>query len=471
MNSKFFKKLISLALIIVGGALAVLFLALNYSGIDIKAVSVFNLSGFAWSSNIGWISFNSNNTSAPVNYGVHICTKDDPLPECSGKQEGEIVGYAWSPNIGWIRFDPPGPYPSDPQHSARLNLDTKKIEGWARACSPAQDPINCSGPADPNAGGWTGWIKLSGTAQDGSSYGVYIDDSKDPAELKGFAWGGEVVGWISFNCENPETGDVCSTSNYKVATTFQFCTPGVSDLQVDYLGPDNYCSQVPGLATITFSWKYIGCQGSSATSNQSKFEFQIDDNPDFSSPEVYRAFCNLNNPDGSQNNQQASVVINPSGGQSYCDGVISSPDKLSYNKRYYWRVRVWNDKGKVSDWFEGPSFTTDLQPWPYPFFEAEFGVSPSEPLAGEVIKFKDKSICFNSSLQQVPCASAGFSYLWDFDDGTTSTTKGDVTHVYQKRGVYNPSLTITDVQGRQCTSSVELDLRTAIPQIREIAPY
>ena len=53
-----------------------------------------NMSGYAWSSNIGWISFNCTNddTCSTVNYGVH---KDE---------DGTIVGYAWSSNIGWIRF-------------------------------------------------------------------------------------------------------------------------------------------------------------------------------------------------------------------------------------------------------------------------------------------------------------------------------------------------------------------------------
>jgi len=51
-----------------------------------------NLSGWAWSDNIGWISFNSTNTNDATDYGVN----ENP--------DGTLVGYAWSSNIGWIQF-------------------------------------------------------------------------------------------------------------------------------------------------------------------------------------------------------------------------------------------------------------------------------------------------------------------------------------------------------------------------------
>ena len=47
-----------------------------------------NVSGFAWSENIGWINFNGSN------YGVNV----SPL-------NGKLSGFAWSENIGWISFN------------------------------------------------------------------------------------------------------------------------------------------------------------------------------------------------------------------------------------------------------------------------------------------------------------------------------------------------------------------------------
>ncbi|OGY62917.1 MAG: hypothetical protein A2745_02610 [Candidatus Harrisonbacteria bacterium RIFCSPHIGHO2_01_FULL_44_13] len=53
-----------------------------------------NLSGWAWNDNIGWISFNCQNTSscASTNYKVTISA-------------GEFNGWAWNDAIGWISFN------------------------------------------------------------------------------------------------------------------------------------------------------------------------------------------------------------------------------------------------------------------------------------------------------------------------------------------------------------------------------
>jgi uridine phosphorylase len=52
-----------------------------------------NLSGFAWSTNAGWINFN------PTHGGVTV----DPA-------SGSFDGYAWAENVGWIHFTRPDVY-------------------------------------------------------------------------------------------------------------------------------------------------------------------------------------------------------------------------------------------------------------------------------------------------------------------------------------------------------------------------
>jgi hypothetical protein len=52
------------------------------------------LTGFAWSTNTGWINF------GPTNGGVTI----DPAT-------GSFVGFAWGENIGWINFKGTGSIP------------------------------------------------------------------------------------------------------------------------------------------------------------------------------------------------------------------------------------------------------------------------------------------------------------------------------------------------------------------------
>ena len=57
------------------------------------------LSGYAWSANAGWISFSCENTGtcASVNYGVTI------------DADGVFDGWAYSQNIGWIHFQSASP--------------------------------------------------------------------------------------------------------------------------------------------------------------------------------------------------------------------------------------------------------------------------------------------------------------------------------------------------------------------------
>jgi hypothetical protein len=175
-----------------------------------------NVSGFAWSSNIGWISFNcldsspggTNNDCAIADYGVNI----DPVT-------GNFSGYAWSEFIGYISFDAPDGGITCTSPCAKLNPiaadGTRAVTGWARACSVFA--VGCSGALKPASalGGWDGWIKLSDPSwtnpanraymgQSGTAYDAYTPthngiffDSVDK-RLKGFAWGGPVVGWVDF---------------------------------------------------------------------------------------------------------------------------------------------------------------------------------------------------------------------------------------------------------------------------------
>lgn len=134
-----------------------------------------NMSGWAWSSNIGWISFNCTNTSTcgSINYGVSVS-------ETSSK----LSGYAWSPNIGWISFNE-SDLSGCPQGSCQVKLNSGKLNGWARALAGRDNP----------ASGWDGWISLD--KKSGSvNYAVTLNDDTD---FEGYAWGSDVVGWILFN--------------------------------------------------------------------------------------------------------------------------------------------------------------------------------------------------------------------------------------------------------------------------------
>jgi len=166
------------------------------------------LAGWAWSDNIGWISFNCesdnscdfSNPNQPIGYLVYANTIT-----------GYLGGYAWSDNMGWLNFD-----------GGHIDLTTGAVTGTARFCSVFKS--GCSGAIKPingtELGGWDGFVQLSDNNFFKSPVfsqpfeGVtYKSISSSDGELVGYAWGDMNVGWISFNCANDTS---CGTSNYKV---------------------------------------------------------------------------------------------------------------------------------------------------------------------------------------------------------------------------------------------------------------
>ncbi|MBU3669065.1 MAG: hypothetical protein FGM57_03845, partial [Candidatus Taylorbacteria bacterium] len=95
------------------------------------------LVGYAWSENIGWISFNDG--SKPVTVDA----------------QGNLDGFAWSENIGWVKF---GNWSSVPDSTRGTNsrLSGSALSGWARAVAgmdPAAYAQVLSEAATTNIGG------------------------------------------------------------------------------------------------------------------------------------------------------------------------------------------------------------------------------------------------------------------------------------------------------------------------------
>ena len=163
-----------------------------------KAVSR-ELTGYAWAGNvddtgnksIGWISFNCSNTLScgKITYKVLM---DD--------QTGNLSGHAWSSNIGWISFSetsgcPSGSGPCQP----KVDLSGGGVSGWLRACS-ATATKNCQGALASDQS-WDGWIRLSGTdhlSPTSSGLGG-VTYNTSTGGFSGYAWGDEIMGWVKFN--------------------------------------------------------------------------------------------------------------------------------------------------------------------------------------------------------------------------------------------------------------------------------
>jgi hypothetical protein len=380
----------------------------------VKAGSGDNVYDYAWSENIGWISFNNNSGGGSTDYGVNI-----------DEATGLFSGYAWSENIGWISFNqadlsgcPSGVC------EARVDLNSSNnlygVSGWARALA---------GKASDD--GWDGWIKLNG-----NNYGVVIDNSVSPAEFKGWAWSDAVIGWINFNCNNPESENHCSVSDYSVKTTMSFNSPPI--VTPNNPQPLDYCHY--SLPT-QFSWVFSDPDPSDF---QDYYKIQIDNNSDFSSPEV------------------------DSGKVDSSSEVFTPIYPFSYNDTYYWRVNVWDNNGADSGWVDGPSLNTPLHALPQP----DFSWSPESPSIGELVQLFDESTCYDASNNPASCS--GNTFFWtlppegEFVEGFGSTDENPQIK-FNEAGSHNVSLKITDDLGA-CTKIKQITASPPLPEWEEEAP-
>jgi hypothetical protein len=399
-----------------------------------------NVSGWAWSENVGWISFNCYNDyngdgiledhCSGSNYGVNL----NPLTKV-------FSGYAWSENIGWISFNrsetgaPPSNDPCpDGSCIAKFDPSTNKVYGWARALAGGT----------PGSGGWDGWISLR---NDSKNYGVWLDTSTSPQEFRGWAWSDMVIGWISFNCKNQ---NVCSNSNYKVfLTTSLNQPPTVSNTSET----QNSCAwgsspQVaPGLAII-LSWVYSDPDGD----QQTAYEIWLDDSPSFSDPKFNKVF--------------------ESGSQAYALNLADDQEgdwlsELAWGTTYYWKVRVKDSAGNWSDWSPIDSFTTPSHSYPYP----DFTWYPSIITIGVSVQFINQSECYDTGGTTTCSASTGDSFLWTFEGGNpSSSTLENPTTTFSSFGPHSVTLKVTDSNGFFCEKTKQVNSTYPLPFWKEIPP-
>jgi hypothetical protein len=164
--------------------------ALTVSTPATEAAHLSPTTGWAWSSNVGWISFNCQDITdlcAISNYKVHL--------EHLDAANTRLRGWAWSSNVGWISFEP-NDLSGCPAGLCEARFNGAEFNGWAKVLSNNEFiSLNC---AD---------LGICGT----SNYKLSYDSGTNA--VNGYAYGSNVVGWVSFNCQNTGT---CATSNYAV---------------------------------------------------------------------------------------------------------------------------------------------------------------------------------------------------------------------------------------------------------------
>jgi hypothetical protein len=372
-----------------------------------------NLSNYAWSENIGWISFNCTNGGgcAVSDYGVNI----DP-------NSGEFSGEAWSENIGWISFNktetgapPAAPYQeAELDYIAKIDLASGEVTGWARALS--------------FGGGWDGWIKLRG-----DSYGVTADTGT--GAFSGWAWSDMVIGWISM-----------SGSNYGVVVDPSvFNDPPDRPTKVGAGETWNHCS-IQGKSVPVFAWNYSDPDGDP----QASYEIEVDNNASFAAPKFNH------------------LVNSPS--TSYALDLSHDDDsdwisELAWNTTYFWRVRVKDSYGNWSVWMTPDELKTPFHAYPWPDFEW----FPQEPNQGEAVLFDPDS-------SQAYGETEISSYLWTITEGAGEFVEGTDSfsrypYISFSTADNQIRLRVTDSGGYSCQSSAkEITAQLPLPEYQEVPP-
>ena len=386
-----------------------------------------NVSGYAWSENIGWISVSCANTMAlgsGVNFGLDIS---------SGS--GLFAGYAWSENIGWVDFAASGPYPALPNYSACADfpgsgqtcdgIGNYNVGGWARAVA--------------YGGGWDGWIKLRGT-----NYGVAIDNGT--GDFSGYGWSDAVIGWIRF-----------AGTNYKVKSTLSFNSPPdkPSTFDVDW----NRCA-FRGSAIPTFSWTYSDSDNVPVGADpQTAYEIEVDEDSAFNAPKFNHLVTGAAG--GS-----TSYVLNIYDDDENPDNLPPTMQdyQLDWDERYWWHVKVRDSNGNWSDWSSPKQSETDSHASPW----VDFTWEPPEPTQGEIVEFIDQTEPFGGASIE--------SWLWTikppgigvFVDSTTNASQNP--HIIFSTINNTVRLEVTDSDNYSCYNEKEVIVQLPLPEYKEIAP-
>ncbi len=241
--------------------------------------TVHELHGFAWSSyaipgsttpgGMGWLSMNCDQQTSPsyTPPGMGVCTSMGGSSDykVTVDPNGNFKGDAWSSNMGWVSFDsgevsgcPIPDSESSDGCTGHLNFITGKVSGWARVIS-----VPASGDNGHN-GNWNGWIHLSGTNHASPGNGVTYDLAL--GILKHFAYGGsiapspqmgtEVLGWIDFS---PIFGGVW-LDEPKV-TVLHLCATDPSGNQACDTPSTGQSLSTTAQTNLTISWNATLAQG------------------------------------------------------------------------------------------------------------------------------------------------------------------------------------------------------------------
>jgi hypothetical protein len=383
---------------------------------ETKAGSGDNLSGWAWSENVGWISFNCyndyngdgvlENHCSSSNYGVRI----DPSTKV-------FSGYAWSENVGWITFNE-SELSGCPQAPCRAWLGSdNKVYGWARALAGKTT----------QSGGWDGWIKLQG-----ANYGVTFNPST--GEFEGWAAGWDdtkeeaIVGWISFNCKNQNS---CSKSDYKVY--LRNLPPTITKFKVT----DEPCAYESYPLTIPNGGYIMWINWDAQDPNNDPLTARIT---------IVGRDTNF-----STTTAKKSFIVPPEAG-------------IDFNTQYTITLEVSDGKNSVST---STTFKTPLHQYPY----VNFKWSPEKPLVNQVVQFCSVSTGTCAEIitedEQSECYAPACTWSWTFTSAIPSNSNfqnPQVRFTSATSAEVTLRISPSDIPGAFCEKTEKIQIRKPLPR-------
>jgi hypothetical protein len=362
------------------------------------------LSGWAWSSNVGWLNFGS--TTTPIPYGVSM-----------DATTGNLTGYAWSSSLGWISFngsDTTG-CPSDPVATpqpcqANVNTTTGVVSGWAKLLTTGD------------------WIELSGTNHSFNTNGTggvsYISVSGS-GFLVGNAWGGP-FGWLSFNTS---AGGGLPTP----------CTPGSSGCGVCVIGTcpggGNNSSINLGLTVADVTAGGIPSSSLSAVPTTDSIKIAWNSTDSAGNPQTCLPQGELASASGFPSISGAASPVN--GSYTYPTSTFGSGSSHTFTL-------------KCSE--TSNSTVTQTQ-----FVTVNFavaGISISCGPAAPAVQI-NHAVAWNSS---VTGGSSPYTYAWTFTGSPTVTgaTTATPSTTYAVAGIYAATLQVNGITSQTCQSKINV---------------
>lgn len=468
-----------------------------------------NVSGWAWNSNIGWISFNSvdcdvdgdgayegaNEGNGPLfpgdADGDHPAPADCPTSggvsdygvktDLTAANLGNFSGYAWSSNLGWISF----------QGNA-LDYDFNSSCETV-TCTAANNCTACYNYSDQQVYGWAqilslgddGWIKLN----DGSWTGMTIDPAT--SETTGWAWNGNDtpnigISWISFSSDNPGSGG----GDYEVIANVN-TVPMAANLTAPNWNQANACPNVPLAAGYrqargaVLTWDFVDPDPGSFGS-----AYQVVVRERGGSAIINTCKCNGQNScygGGSDNDCRISLnCMAMDGGRCY---YRLDASELEYDTAYEWEITVWDDYNVSSTTIYNVSADTGVVPgtddgdphtfttYAHEFPDPSFGWFMPDPSAREEVRFDDttefRSYGTPDADNAGTCVAGEDNCDWDWQPsgGSLTSSNGEPTALisFDSAGNWSVGLTVTDREGYFCSTSTSMSSGGGV-EVKESLP-